>query len=111
MDSSRPMVTRFNFNDNKVVKLMGDILPVDRKEKYDSTWQAEVTYFDDSALFVQKIKHSKSPSNFSGYISYQVCSDIDGMCIPFETDFVFKYFFCRTNLQDLAFIQNYNFTI
>ncbi len=89
MDSSRPMVTRFNFNDNKGVKLMGDILPVDRKEKYDSTWQAEVTYFDDSALFVQKIKHSKSPSNFSGYISYQVCSDIDGMCIPFETDFVF----------------------
>ena len=84
MDSSRPMVTRFNFNDNKVVKLMGDILPVDRKEKYDSTWQAEVTYFDDSALFVQKIKHSKSPSNFSGYISYQVCSRIPNIILSTE---------------------------
>ena len=41
MDSSRPMVTRFNFSDNQGIKLMGDILPVDRKEKYDSTWQAK----------------------------------------------------------------------
>ncbi len=89
MDSSRPMVTKFYFNNNQNIKLIGEIIPIDRKEKYDSTWQADVTYFNDSALFIQKILPSKTPTNFGGYISYQVCSDIDGLCVPFETEFGF----------------------
>ena len=89
MDSSRPMVTKFYFNNNQNIKLIGEIIPIDRKEKYDSTWQADVTYFNDSALFIQKILPYKTPTNFGGYISYQVCSDIDGLCVPFETEFVF----------------------
>ena len=89
MDSSRPMVTKFYFNKDHNINLLGEIIPVDRKEKYDSTWQAEVTYYNDSALFIQKILSPKTPSTFEGYISYQVCSDIDGMCVPFETEFVF----------------------
>ena len=89
MDSSRPMVTKFYFNKDHNISLLGEIIPVDRKEKYDSTWQAEVTYYNDSALFIQKILSPKTPSTFGGYISYQVCSDIDGMCVPFETEFVF----------------------
>ena len=89
MDSSRPMVTKFYFNNDHNINLLGEIIPVDRKEKYDSTWQAEVTYYNDSALFIQKILSPKTPSTFGGYISYQVCSDIDGMCVPFETEFVF----------------------
>tara|TARA_B100001175_G_scaffold138436_1_gene117610 strand:- start:1369 stop:3312 length:1944 start_codon:yes stop_codon:yes gene_type:complete len=89
MDSSRPMVTKFYFNKDHNISLLGEIIPVDRKEKYDSTWQAEVTYYNDSALFIQKILSPKTPSTFEGYISYQVCSDIDGMCVPFETEFVF----------------------
>ena len=89
MDSSRPMVTKFYFNNNQNINLIGEIIPIDRKEKYDSTWQADVTYFNDSALFIQKILPSKTPTNFGGYISYQVCSDIDGLCVPFETEFVF----------------------
>ena len=89
MDSSRPMVTKFYFNNNQNIKLIGEIIPIDRKEKYDSTWQAAVTYFNDSALFIQKILPSKTPTNIGGYISYQVCSDIDGLCVPFETEFVF----------------------
>ena len=89
MDSSRPMVTKFFFNKDHNISLLGEIIPVDRKEKYDSTWQTEVTYYNDSALFIQKILSPKTPSTFEGYISYQVCSDIDGMCVPFETEFVF----------------------
>ena len=89
MDSSRPMVTKFYFNKDHNISLLGEIIPVDRKKKYDSTWQTEVTYYNDSALFIQKILSPKTPSTFGGYISYQVCSDIDGMCVPFETEFVF----------------------
>ena len=89
MDSSRPMVTKFYFNKDHNISLLGEIIPVDRKKKYDSTWQTEVTYYNDSALFIQKILSPKTPSTFEGYISYQVCSDIDGMCVPFETEFVF----------------------
>ena len=89
MDSTRPMVTKFYFNKDPNFNLLGEIQPISRKKKYDSVWQAEVTYFNDSALFVQKIKTVKSPQNITGSISYQVCSDIDGMCVPFETEFVF----------------------
>ncbi len=89
MDSFRPMVTKFYFNNNQNINLIGEIIPIDRKEKYDSTWQADVTYFNDSALFIQKILPYKTPTNFGGYISYQVCSDIDGLCVPFETEFIF----------------------
>jgi len=89
MDSTRPMVTKFYFNKDTNVNLLEEIKPINRKTKYDSVWQAEVTYFNDSALFLQKIKTVKSPHNISGSISYQVCSDFVGLCVPFETEFVF----------------------
>lgn len=89
MDSARPMVTKFYFNKNSTFELLEEIKPLNRKEKYDSVWGENVTYFNDSALFVQKIKILDFPRNISGTISYQVCSDIDLICVPFETDFTF----------------------
>ena len=52
-------------------------------------WEANVRYLDNKGSFTQKINISNDNPSVSGYISYQVCSEIEKMCIPLEKDFVF----------------------
>ena len=82
-----PMVTEFYFEENDSYARVGEIIPVDPKKKFDSLWMGEYTYFKGTGLFIQKIKILDEAFSISGTFSYQVCSDIDGKCIPFEDDF------------------------
>ena len=82
-----PMVTEFEFVPNDSYELVGDIVPVNPGKKYDSLWEGEYTYFKKEALFKQKVKILNDAYEISGYYSYQVCSDIDGKCIPFDEEF------------------------
>lgn len=82
-----PMVTEFVFEEDASYELVGDIRPIDPKRKYDSLWEGEITYFRGTGRFIQKVKINDPGYKISGYYSYQVCTDIDGKCIPFEEDF------------------------
>jgi len=82
-----PMLTEFYFNENESYELIGDIMPIDPKKKYDSLWEGEYTYFKKEGLFQQKIKILKEDFKISGNYTYQVCSDVDGKCIPFDDEF------------------------
>jgi len=82
-----PLVTEFSFEPNDSFELIGDINPVSPKKKYDSLWQGEYTYFKKKGLFRQKVKILKDNFTVAGSYFYQVCSDIDGKCIPFEDEF------------------------
>ncbi len=82
-----PMVTEFFFDENDSYELAGVLTPVSPKKKYDSLWLGEYTYFKKEGLFVQKVKILKDPFTISGNYTYQICSDIDGKCIPFDDDF------------------------
>lgn len=82
-----PMVTEIVFNEDDSFELIGEVVPVGAKKKYDSLWEGEYTYFTGTGKFLQKIKVLKSGYSISGSYSYQVCTDIDGKCIPFEDDF------------------------
>ena len=78
----------------KIQSYEPDTITLKSKNKYfyindDSIWKGNITYFEDSAMFIQTIQMKKNIQNVSGYISYQVCSDIEGKCIYFETDFSF----------------------
>jgi thiol:disulfide interchange protein DsbD len=84
-----PMVTTFAFGSGKDHTVVGDIRPVGRMKKYDSIWKGEYTYFKDSAEFRQQVVITGPEPVVRGTFEYQVCSDIDGKCIPFEEDFVF----------------------
>ncbi len=87
-----PMVTTFTFEPNNDYELIGNIQPVDAKEKYDELWEGNYTYFVGHAEFRQKIRVKNNElSAIKGAYSYQVCSDIDGQCIPFEDDFIFNF--------------------
>ncbi len=82
-----PMVTRFQFEDQQSFDRLGETAPLDAKRKYDSLWEGEYTYFVGHARFVQEIVIKNENYQISGSYSYQVCTDVDGKCIPFEDDF------------------------
>ncbi len=84
-----PMVTEFTFQENDTYELVGEIQPIGRKKKYDEIWEGEYTYFKEKAEFRQTIKVLNESYSVSGSYIYQVCSDIDGKCIPFEDEFTF----------------------
>jgi len=81
--------TEFEFNSNKTYSLNGNVVPVNVKKKFDEVWDAEVKYLDNTGYFSQEVKSEGDNVSISGYISYQVCSEIEKMCIPLEKDFVF----------------------
>jgi len=84
-----PLVTTFAFEEDPSFELVGDIKPIGFKTKYDSIFEGEYSYFKEHAEFRQTIKVLNIDLNIRGTIDYQVCSDIDGKCIPFEEDFIF----------------------
>jgi len=81
--------TEFEFYPNKTYTIVGEIIPLNVKTKFDEVWEANVRYLDNKGSFTQKINISNDNPSVSGYISYQVCSEIEKMCIPLEKDFVF----------------------
>ncbi|MDW3197433.1 MAG: cytochrome c biogenesis protein CcdA [Cytophagales bacterium] len=85
-----PMVTEFQFEANDTYELVGGIVPQNPSKKYDSLWEGEYTYFKKEGSFKQKVKILKDDFVIKGLRIYQVCSDIDGKCIPFEDEFEFK---------------------
>ncbi|SIT94268.1 protein-disulfide reductase DsbD family protein [Pontibacter indicus] len=84
-----PMVTEFKFEKHPSYQLVGKIKPVNPKKKYDDLWEGEYTYFVGTAQFRQKVKVLQPDLVVKGTYEYQVCTDIDGKCIPFDDDFAF----------------------
>ena len=84
-----PMVTEFKFAKHPSYQLVGKIKPVNPKKKYDDIWEGEYTYFVGTAQFRQKIKVLQPNLEVKGTYEYQVCTDIDGKCIPFDDEFTF----------------------
>ncbi|MGB7841315.1 MAG: protein-disulfide reductase DsbD domain-containing protein [Salinimicrobium sp.] len=82
-----PMLTEIDFDDSGNYKVLGDLVPVDPKKKYDELWEGEYTYFTKKAVFKQNLKVTDKNPVVTGSISYQICSDVTGQCIPYETDF------------------------
>ena len=94
--------TEFEFYPNKTYTIEGEIIPLNVKTKFDEVWEANVRYLDNKGSFTQKINISNDNPSASGYISYQVCSEIEKMCIPLEKDFVF---FNSDTIDNVAFDQ------
>ncbi len=84
-----PIVTAFTFQKHPSYALVGKIKPVNPKKKYDNTWGGEYTYFTKTGQFRQRIKVLQPTLVVKGSYEYQVCSEVNGQCIPGEGDFNF----------------------
>ncbi len=87
-----PLVTEFTFTPHASFELIDSIMPIGAKKKYDDLWEGEYTYFREKGEFRQKVKLNSLPPDISGSFFYQVCTDVDGKCIPFDEEFTFASF-------------------
>ena len=55
-----PLPTTANFTNNDSYKLVGKLVPVKPKEKYDEIWGGKIQYFEHEAKFIQKVKITKA---------------------------------------------------
>jgi thiol:disulfide interchange protein len=82
-----PIVATFTFNAHESYEVIGEVLAINPQKKMDDIFGCEVKYHKGTAEFRQKVKILKANPRISGAYDYQMCSDIDGKCIPFDDDF------------------------
>ena len=84
-----PNVTEFIFTPHESYELLGSIQPQAALSAYDSIFMGTYTYFKKTGVFIQTIELKDPNYRIEGVYSYQVCSDVTGLCIPLEEDFSF----------------------
>lgn len=87
-----PIETTFTFEPNEGYQLIGGIVPVNPVDKYDEIFECDVKVFKKTAQFRQKVKMLKAGAVIKGTYEYQVCTEVDGRCVPGDGDFVFNQF-------------------
>lgn len=85
-----PLPTVFEYKKDPSFEVVGDVVQRGIHREYDSLWEAYITYFSEKAEFRQKVKILSDRVNVSGSYEYQVCTTVDGMCIPGAGDFSFS---------------------
>ncbi len=85
-----PLLTEIQFTGKTNFELVGNTVAVNPEDKHDEIFDCDVKIFKKKAEFRQRIKVTGSPLKIEGSIQGQVCTEIDGSCIPFEEDFVFE---------------------
>jgi thiol:disulfide interchange protein DsbD len=84
-----PLPTEFKYIDSDYYQLTGQLIESKPIKTFDDNFGIDVSYFENSAEFSQKIKVTSSDQfSVSGKIYYMVCNE--QMCIPFEDDFSIK---------------------
>lgn len=86
-----PMPTEIVFEGNDSFEVIGDLIPIKAKKKFDEIWDADVTYFEGKGEFRQRIKVLKKGLNILGELSFQTCTDVNGQCIPGFQDVDFNF--------------------
>lgn len=82
-----PTVTTLEITPHPSFKPIGNLVSVKRKEKYDSLWGGKITYFLHHAEFRIKVKVLENNPTVNAVLRYQVCSDLEGKCIPGNFEF------------------------
>lgn len=88
-----PMPTSLTIEKLVGAEKIGDFKAVNSKLKktYDEIFEMEVGYYETEATFVQRFKVTdKAAFAIQGDLRSQVCSEVDGQCIPIKIDLDFK---------------------
>lgn len=85
-----PLLTEVRFDEVINVEPVGDLVAVNPKSKHDEIFGCDVKIFESSGEFRQRVRITGSPVAIAGSIEGQVCTEVDGKCVPFEEDFSFR---------------------
>jgi thiol:disulfide interchange protein len=84
-----PMLTTVTFVPDASFELIGTLKAINSVAKHDEIFDCDVKIFKKAAEFRQKIKVRSANLKLSGTFEGQVCTEVEGKCIPFDGDFVF----------------------
>ncbi len=82
-----PLKTTINFKTHPSYQLVGKLQAVNAVAKHDAIFECDLKIFKGIGEFRQRIRILKSDFAIRGDFEYQVCSDVDGKCIPFNDEF------------------------
>lgn len=85
-----PIKTTFTFAAHPSYELVGGIRALNYIDKRDPIFECDVRIHKEKAEFRQKVRLVQANPQITGEFEYQVCSDVDGKCIPFASDFSFS---------------------
>lgn len=88
-----PMPTSLEIDKLKGATKVGTFKSVNSKlhKEFDKIFEMEVGYYEGQATFVQRFKVTdKAAFSIEGDLRAQVCSEVDGQCIPIKIDLDFK---------------------
>lgn len=86
-----PNLTTLVLEESADYSLSDSLIAINPKEKFDTTWEGDVTYFMGKGRFEQKLITTSESGIIKGYLEYQMCSDVTGQCINYEEDFEISF--------------------
>lgn len=82
-----PLPTRFAFDANPSLELVGAVQPVEPRRKTDRSLGGKYSYFSQHAEFRQKARLVGPIGDISGRVSGQTCFEDSGLCKLFRETF------------------------
>lgn len=83
MADGGPVKTTFTFTPGKAYKLNGKTIEPKAITKFEKSFEMNVSYFEKSVIFQQKIKLTGAKALVKGTLEFMVCDD--HQCLPPET--------------------------
>jgi thiol:disulfide interchange protein DsbD len=84
-----PVVTKFNYNKNADVQILGKVTEPKPVEEFDKNFNMKLKYFFSKAVFTQRVKVNAAKTTLKGTIEFMSCND--SQCTPpQEQDFEFS---------------------
>ncbi len=77
-----PVKTTFTFPSSGTYSLVGNTTEPKAVTKYESTFKMDVSYFEKSVIFQQKVKLKGKTATVKGSVEFMVCDD--KQCLPPE---------------------------
>ena len=83
MADGGPVKTSFTFAPSKAYKTVGKTIEPKPIVKFEKSFDMNVSYFEKSVIFQQKVKLTGATATVKGTLEYMVCDD--SQCLPPET--------------------------
>jgi len=77
-----PVKTAFTFPSNKTYAIVGKTIEPKPVKKFETTFKMDVSYFENSVIFQQKVKFKGKTTVINGTVEFMVCDD--KQCLPPE---------------------------
>ena len=99
-----PIPTSFDFKSIEGVELIGKIKEPKPLKEYDKNFELDLLFFEDEAVFTQRVKLTSDKAAVKGELTYMVCDD--SKCLPPEyLDFSFDLTIPKTKKEEKAEIK------